>query len=72
MHKVCSLPELGGLKATQDNPPEKWLYVPLQDFSANSDIDWTQPVAEVDAQLYKKYGLSEEEIAFVEARVKAM
>lgn len=49
---------LGILKITQHNPPEKWKYVPLQDFTSTSDIDWTQSVAEVDAQLYKKYGLS--------------
>lgn len=29
-------------------------------------------VKEIDAQLYKKYGLTEEEIAFVEGMVKEM
>ena len=33
---------LGVLKITQHNPPEKWRYVPLQDFTASSDIDWTK------------------------------
>ena len=63
---------LGVLKITQDNPPEKWKYVPLQDFTSNSDIDWQQSVAEIDVQLYKKYGLSNEEIAFIETHVKEM
>ena len=63
---------LGILKITQDNPPEKWKYVPLQDFTSNSDIDWTQSVAEIDVQLYKKYGLDEKEIAFIESHVKEM
>ena len=63
---------LGILKVTQHNPPDKWLYVPLQDFTSESDIDWTGTVAEVDAQLYRKYGLSEEEIRFIEEKVKAM
>ncbi len=63
---------LGVLKITQDNPPEKWKYVPLQDFTAASDIDWTRPVPEIDRQLYAKYGLDEAETAFIESRVKEM
>lgn len=63
---------LGILKITQDNPPETWEYVPLQDFTANSDIDWTKTIPEIDRQLYAKYGLDENEIAFIETRVKAM
>ena len=63
---------LGILKATQHNPKETWQLVPLQDFTAESDIDWTQPVAEIDRQLYRKYGLNESEIAFVEEKVRPM
>lgn len=63
---------LGVLKITQDNPPEKWKYVPLQDFTSNSDIDWSKSIPEIDQQLYKKYGLSSEEIEFIETHVKEM
>ncbi|HFI0025560.1 TPA: Eco57I restriction-modification methylase domain-containing protein [Streptococcus suis] len=63
---------LGVLKITQDNTRDKWAKVPLQDFTSSSDIDWSQSVAEIDAQLYKKYGLSQEEIDFIESKVKAM
>jgi len=63
---------LGILKATQHNPPPKWKYVPLQDFTPGSDIDWSQPVVGIDRQLYAKYGLTEEEIAFVETHVREM
>ncbi|WP_276752274.1 Eco57I restriction-modification methylase domain-containing protein [Treponema succinifaciens] len=63
---------LGTLKVTQDNPRETWLNVPLQDFTTNSDIDWSQSIPEIDKQLYKKYGLSAEEIAFIESKVKSM
>ena len=63
---------LGTLKVTQDNPKPTWANVPLQDFTANSDIDWTQSVADIDKQLYKKYNLSPEEIAFIESKIKAM
>ena len=63
---------LGILKITQDNPPEKWKYVPLQDFSSSSDIDWSQSIESIDSQLYDKYGLSEEERNFIETHVKEM
>ena len=63
---------LGVLKITQDNPPVKWKYVPLQDFTDNSDIDWSKSIPEIDQQLYKKYGLSPEEIEFIETHVKEM
>lgn len=63
---------LGTLKVTQDNPRETWLNVPLQDFTANSDIDWSKSIPEIDKQLYKKYGLSAEEISFIESKVREM
>ena len=63
---------LGILKITQDNPPEKWIYVPLQDFTSSSDINWDKTIKEIDQQLYKKYNLSDEEITFIESTVKEM
>jgi hypothetical protein len=63
---------LGVLKVTQHNTSEKWKYVPLQDFTSASDIDWSQPIREIDQQLYKKYGLDESEIEFIESHVKEM
>ena len=49
-------------KKTQDNPSSVFQFVPLQDFSK----PWT------DEELYKKYGLSEDEIAFIESMIKPM
>ncbi len=63
---------LGVLKITQDNTSEKWEYVPLQDFTPASDIDWSKPISEIDQQLYKKYGLDETEIDFIESHVREM
>ena len=63
---------LGVLKITQDNPAPKWKYVPLQDFTSMSDIDWSQSISDIDKQLYAKYGLDEEEINFIETHVKEM
>ena len=63
---------LGTLKITQHNLASTWKNVPLQNFTNNSDIDWSQSIAQIDQQLYKKYGLSEKEIAFIEEKVRAM
>lgn len=64
---------LGTMKVTQHNQSkEVWKNVPMQNFTSTSDIDWSQSIAEVDQQLYKKYGLSEEEIQFIESKVKEM
>lgn len=60
------------LKVTQDNLPAVWRFIPKQDFTANSDIDWSVPIKAIDQQLYKKYGLSDEEISFIETHVKEM
>ncbi len=63
---------LGALKVTQDNPIPLWRLIPLQDFTSSSDIDWSQSVADIDKQLYKKYDLTDEEIDFIEKNVKEM
>ena len=63
---------LGILKITQHNHKGTWKYVPLQDFTENSDIDWSKSIHEIDLQLYKKYGLTDEEIDFIETHVKEM
>ena len=63
---------LGILKITQDNTRDKWKYVPLQDFTDQSDVPWHLTIPEIDQYLYQKYGLSQEEIDFIEEKVKAM
>lgn len=63
---------LGVLKVTQDNDRGVWKYVPLQDFTSQSDIDWSKSIPEIDEQLYDKYGLSPEERDFIETHVKEM
>ena len=64
---------LGILKITQNNETSRvWSYVPLQNFTNNSDIDWTKSITDIDKQLYKKYGLSDKEISFIEEKVKEM
>lgn len=63
---------LGILKVTQDNNTDVWEYVPLQDFTPQSDIDWSQSIANIDKQLYRKYKLDEDEIEFIEKMIKPM
>ena len=63
---------IGIMKTTQMLNPDVWKCVPVQDFSATSDIDWSQSVAGIDRQLYAKYGLSDDEITFIETHVKEM
>ena len=63
---------LGTLKVTQHNPKPTWANVPLQDFTGASDIDWTQSIDDIDGQLYKKYGLSETEIKFIQTNIRPM
>lgn len=63
---------LGVLKITQHNPRSTWKFVPAQNFTSTSDIDWCKPIPEIDQQLYAKYGLDSAEIDFIGAKVKPM
>lgn len=60
------------LKVTQDNTLSKWELIPMQDFTPQSDINWTKPVPDIDQQLYRKYGLTQDEIDFIESHVQPM
>ena len=63
---------LGVKKATQHSPSQVWHTIPLQNFTSASDIDWSKSVADIDRQLYAKYGLNDGEIEFIESHVKEM
>ena len=63
---------VSAIKITQACPKKVYRFVPLQDFTSKSDIDWGKSVAEIDRQLYAKYKLSEEETAFIESMIKPM
>ncbi|MCR4772785.1 MAG: Eco57I restriction-modification methylase domain-containing protein [Prevotella sp.] len=63
---------IGIRKQDQGAGREVYRFVPLQDFTKESDIDWSKSIAEIDAQLYKKYKLSEEDISFIENTIKPM
>ena len=47
-------------------------FVPIQNFSSDSDINWGKSVREIEEQLYKKYDLNDDEITFIETNIKEM
>ena len=59
-------------KTSHDATSKTYRFVPLQDFTTQSDLDWSKSIPEIDQQLYAKYGLSKEEIAFIEGSIKEM
>lgn len=59
-------------KISQHGTAKTYRFVPLQDFTDKSDIDWSKSVAKIDQQLYKKYNLDDSEIAFIESMIKPM
>ena len=61
-----------GIRKNKNMTRDTYAFVPLQDFTEHSDIDWSKSVAEIDQQLYKKYNLTDEEITFIESMIKPM
>ena len=59
-------------KASQDAASKTYKFVPLQNFTSDSDINWNKPTEEIDKQLYAKYKLTNEEIDFLESMIKHM
>lgn len=58
---------------SQDLSPEKFMFVPIEDFTDNSDIKWTlDNIDNIDRQLYDKYSITADEITAVERTIKPM
>lgn len=58
---------------SQDLSPEKFIFVPVEDYTPDGDIEWTtNDIANIDRQLYAKYGIDEKEIAIAEHTIKEM
>ena len=60
------------MKMSQNTYQIVYEFVPLQDFTQASDIDWSKPIPDIDKQLYKKYNLTKEEIDYIEKTIKPM
>ena len=61
-----------GIRKLKNMTRDTYQFVPLQDFTKDSDIDWSKSIKEIDTQLYAKYGLTDEEIAFIESMIRPM
>jgi superfamily II DNA or RNA helicase len=64
-------------RAGLDSKATSWIFyrqwhgnIPVQDFTNNSDIDWSKSSAEINRQLYEKYGFTDEDIKLIESRIE--
>lgn len=57
-------------KNTQHGPRSAFTFVPQEDFTTQSDIDWSKSIAEIDEQLYAKYEFTSELRAEIARRVR--
>lgn len=60
------------VKSSQNTTQIVYRFVPMQDFTQNSDIDWTKSIVEIDEQLFDKYNLSTEERQHIKKSIKDM
>lgn len=59
-------------KASQDASSKTYRFIPLQDFTEASDIDWSKPIDDIDEQLFDKYNLSQDEKEHIKKSIKDM
>ena len=60
------------VKSSQNVTQIVYRFVPAQDFTSSSDINWAESIGNLDEQLYKKYGLTREEVKHIESSVTSM
>ena len=58
-------------KNTQDALSKVYSFVPTQDYTKTSDIDWSRSIPDIDQQLYDKYGIADYK-DFIESMIKPM
>lgn len=61
-----------GMRKLKNMTRDTYQFVPIQNFSESSDIDWSKSTYEIDAKLYRKYNLTKEEMDFIESMIKPM
>ncbi len=59
-------------KISQHGTAKTYRFIPVQDFFEGSDINWKRNIRDIDSQLYRKYGLTQEEIQYIESKIKPM
>mgnify|MGYP004443103459 CR=1 FL=1 len=63
---------VGILKVSQNLYQNVYQFVPLQDFTGNSNIDWSKSIEEIDMQLYAIYNFDPAEIKYIESMIKPL
>ena len=61
---------VGILKTSQNVYQNVYQFVPMQDFSNDSDIDWSKSLAEIDKQLFDKYNLTSDERNYINEKIE--
>ena len=56
----------GTMQVSQD----VFRFIPLEDFTENSDINWNDDISKLDKQLYNKYNISKKESEFIDKIIK--
>jgi hypothetical protein len=59
-------------KGSQDATAKTYRFIPMQDFTDKSDINWKKSTLELDEQLYKKYNLTALEVEYIKSNIKEM
>ena len=49
-----------------------FIFVPVQDYTENSDIDWSKSINDIDEQLFNKYSLTDSERRYIKSKIKPM
>ncbi|MDD4001065.1 MAG: Eco57I restriction-modification methylase domain-containing protein, partial [Bacilli bacterium] len=63
---------VGVMKTSRNIYQVVYEFVPVQNFTSSSDIDWSKSIQEIDKQLYKKYKLDKNELELIENIIKPM
>lgn len=61
---------VGILKTSQNVYQNVYQFVPMQDFTDKSDIDWSKSLTDIDKQLFDKYSLSDEERKYINEKIE--
>lgn len=59
-------------RSGMNNSRSSFDLVPIQNFNSDSNINWNRSVNEIDKQFYDIYGLTSNEINFIENHIKEM
>ena len=61
-----------GILSSQNVTQIVYGFVPIQNFTGESDLDWNQDVNSINKLLFEKYGLTEDERTYISNKIKPM